>query len=183
MSTLKVNNLTDLGADAVVTNGVIAASALPAGSILQVLSAHKSDTFSTASATFVDVTGLSVTITPTSASSKILLVGNVETGGPAASTAQSMVRLIRDATPINIGDAAGSRAQSSSETNQFSTSGGMSVSLNYLDSPATTSAVTYKVQYRVSAGATVYINRTGADSDGATDSRMASNFTVMEVAG
>ena len=73
MSTLRVDNVTDLGDDPVVTAGVVAGGALPAGSILQVVSVTKTDSFTTSSSSFVDITGLSATITPSSASSKILV--------------------------------------------------------------------------------------------------------------
>ena len=80
MSLLKVNSLQDLGADAVVTDGVIVSSALPTGSILQVVSTTKTDTFTSTSTSMVDITGLSATITPSSTSSKILVMASVASG-------------------------------------------------------------------------------------------------------
>ena len=93
---------------------------------------------------------------------------------------------MRDAVPISVGDAAGSRSQSSifyfmdlaqSDTLQMETA-----AINFLDSPATTSAVTYKMQIKMNAG-TAYVNRTAADSDTADYPRLASTITLMEVAG
>ena len=73
MSTLKVSNITDLGNDAVVTSGVLDTLAVPAGGILQVLSATKTTAFTQASSTQTVITDLTLSITPSSASSKILI--------------------------------------------------------------------------------------------------------------
>ena len=80
---------------------------LPAGGkILQVLSVQKTDVFSTTSASLVDVTGLTLTITPSSASSKILFMAFV--GG--VGTDNSVVQAVRDSTIIAAGAAAGTAA-------------------------------------------------------------------------
>jgi hypothetical protein len=60
-----------------ITKGAIESSAIGAGAVLQVISTTKTDTFSVTNSDFVDVTGLSVTITPTSATSKILVMAHV----------------------------------------------------------------------------------------------------------
>lgn len=57
-----------------------------------------------------------------------------------------------------------------------------SLSAEYLDSPSTTSATTYKIQYRV-AGGTSYLNRAVADTDASYAPRTVSTITVMEIAG
>ena len=96
------------------SSGVPTRAQLPAGSVLQVVQTVKTSTFTTSSTSFTDVTGLSVSITPTSASNKILVLcyavlSNTNTGG----NYYSFARLMRDATPIFVGDAAGSRLQAS----------------------------------------------------------------------
>jgi hypothetical protein len=185
MSLLKVNSLQDLSSDAIITEGVIAASALPAGGILQVVSTTKTDPFTTASTTFVDLTGLSVSITPRSISSKIYVsfTSLVSGDGNIQST---MLRLMRDSTAVGIGDASASRSQIStafyagndaSNVNSFA-----GVSSAFVDSPATTSSLTYKVQIRTS-GDPAFVNRGNSDSDSPGSPRGVSTITVMEVAG
>lgn len=181
MSLLKVNSLQDLGADAVVTNGVIVPSALPAGSVLQVVSTTKTDTFTTTSTSFTDVTGLSASITPRSTSSKIYALYDVNIGNTFGTNA-AVIRFVRDATPVFVGDADGSRTQGSGEG--YLDSGVITnVGGSVLDSPATTSAVTYKIQLRATASGTVAVNRSASDPNTASGLRAASTITVMEVAG
>ena len=82
----------------VFTSGKLVTSAQPTGAILQVVSTFKSDTFSTASTSFVDITGMSATITPTSATSKILVFINLTVGHAASHF--SPVNLLRNGTNI-----------------------------------------------------------------------------------
>jgi hypothetical protein len=146
------------------------------GSVLQVVSTFKNDTFSSASATFVDITGLSVSITPTSTTSKILILvtSNVSNNTGNAPTAFNLVR-----NSTNIATPATSPTYNGTVTPY--TAGNISDqsvgwSTSFLDSPATTSATTYKVQGRGSAG-TFYVNRRAtADFNG------TSSITVMEIA-
>ena len=174
-------------ASGVLTNctGVVA-GALPAGSVLQVVSTTKTDTFSTASATFVDLTGMSVTITPRSTSSTIFVSYSVNRGYSIALI--PAWQILRGATAICIGDAASLRTRASSGA-YVGGSGDpvgsiMTTSMIFLDSPATTSATTYKLQIKSDAGGgTVYVNRTAADNDSSSWIRTASTITVMEIAG
>jgi hypothetical protein len=154
------------------------------GSVLQVVSVIKQDSFTTTSSSFTDITGLSVSITPSSTSSKILVLVQVN-GSQQYTVNRTSLRLLRDATAVNAGAVAGSRTAA---FGGFSTSDSTipsgTVSGNFLDSPATTSSITYKMQVNVSAGSgTAYINRTQADADEAGQIRMASNITLMEIAG
>ena len=146
----------------------------------QIVQTVKTDTFTTTSTSFVDVTGLSVTITPSSASNKILVICDVSTGN--ASSSGCSARLLRNGSAIYTGDAAGSRPLGLSENDsQFQTmrTGGV-----YVDSPATTSAVTYKIQILNSVGFTSCVNRTGRDDNTTSyDPRTASSITVMEISG
>jgi hypothetical protein len=80
------------------------------GSVLQVVSNTKTDTFSTSSTSFVDVTGLSVSITPTSATSKIFISFMFNGGVDTAAQGINMI-LVRNSTAICVGDAAGSRGR------------------------------------------------------------------------
>jgi hypothetical protein len=150
-----------------------------AGSIIQVVQTVKSDTFSVTSTTFTDVTGLSVSITPSSATNKILVFVDCSLAGNSTNAASA--RLVRNSTTIYVGDAASLRPlglmQSYVNSDYYTTrTGGI-----YLDSPATTSSTTYKIQI-ASTGSTAYINRTAGDRDATTyDYRTASSITVMEV--
>ena len=153
------------------------------GSVLQVVSTTKTDAFSTTSGSYVDVTGLSVTITPTSATSNVFVLFQIN-GSQNVGAGRAMVKLLRNSTVINAGDAAGSRTPalggfSSPDQSIPSTP----VSGSFLDSPATTSSTTYKIQAVMPAGSgDVYINRTMQDADNANQIRMASTITVMEIA-
>jgi len=150
-----------------------------AGKVLQVVSTHKNDDFTSASGSFVDVTGLSVSITPSSASNKILILSNTSFGSDNIGA----FKLIRNSTGIAIGDAAGSRQQASAVVYPASGNAIITASFNFLDSPNTTSATTYKIQM-VAHSVTGYVNRNNnnTDQDAAGDSRIASTITVMEIA-
>ena len=166
-----------------IASGAITAAKLASGvggKVLQVVSTVKTDTFaSSSSETPIDVTGLSVTITPSSASNKILVLINIG-GGGVGGVNPGQFRLLRDSTLIYAGDAAGSRERgygSFISVDQYTTgtSSGM-----FLDSPATTSSTTYKIT--VTSNNTVYINRTSHDQDTVLRQRGASTITVMEIA-
>ena len=156
------------------------------GKVLQVVSASKTDSFSQAATnTFTDITGLSVVITPTSASSKVLVT--VSVGGASMSAGGTQAyRLVRGSTAIGVGTAAGNRQAVSWRDFNGSSDGNAAFggySFTFLDSPATTSSTTYKLQLIVQTG-TGYINRSANDSD-VTDpwgTRPSSTITVMEIA-
>lgn len=151
------------------------------GSVLQVVSATKTDTFSSSTANvFTDISGLNVSITPTSTSSKIMVFVSVQgvNGGTNA-----YFRLVRNSTAVGVGDTSGSRSSVSSSNvfpdNANSMKGS---SFQFLDSPSTTSATTYKVQF-ITDGNTTYINRTPNDVDALYTGRSQSTITLMEIAG
>ena len=152
------------------------------GGILQVVSTTKTDTFTSTSTTFADVTGLSATITPSSISSKIYVVASI-TGNGTAGTTIMHLRLTRAATAIFVGDAAGSRVQSGVSILDTETSASSSSVISGLDSPATTSATTYAVQVRNQGTGTVYINRSSSDGNAVSAGRTVSTITLLEVAG
>ena len=153
------------------------------GSILQIKSVTKTDATSTSSQTFSDVSGLSIAITPSATSSKILVIGTINASEAGD---QASVRLMRDSTAIAIGDAASNRIRATASIGEGSTLYYMScLSASHLDSPSSTSALTYKWQIRSGSGAnTTYVNRTVADRDTAHyEPRVVSSITVMEIAG
>ena len=158
-----------------------------AGGVVQVQSTTKTGAFQKATGdTFQDVTGLSVSITPKFSTSKILVLYDMSW---STSNGHMSCRLMRDSTPIKIGDAADSRTQatgqqhySSNGQNQYDT---FQVAGTHMDSPATTSAVTYKMQVGTpySASYDCRVNYQGDDSNQAWVGRTASSITVMEVSG
>lgn len=135
-----------------------------AGKILQVVSAYKSDTFTTTSATLVDITGLSVNITPTSTSSKILVMSQTSVGSPSATN--FTLRIVRDSTEIS----------KIIFSRHFGTALD-SFTLATVDSPATTSTTTYKNQIAVGAGSVNVNVGSNAFYEG------TSSIIVMEIAG
>ena len=152
------------------------------GKILQVVSTLKTDTYTTTSSTYTTVTGLTATITPSSTSSKILIMAQVNM---SLTTYSVYARLSGGNTSTYLGDAASNRVQSvvaiqSDNDNPFWRTQ-FSMPLTYLDSPATTSSVTYGVDVRIGTGA-VYVNRSQDDTDSVNNGRTASTITVMEVA-
>jgi len=155
-------------------------SAMSSGSIIQVVSTTKTDTASTTnSSSFEDISGMSVSITPSSTSSKILILISLGSISSIAGVAVGF-KLIRGSTAI--GNATSTTSQSGF-TNIY---GGeattdrniLSASHNFLDSPSTTSSTTYKLQWRNSSS-TSYINRYEGSSDSYNGS---STITAMEVA-
>jgi hypothetical protein len=166
-------------------SGSIASSSLPAGSVLQVVSAAKTDTFSTTSTSMVDVTGLSVSITPSSTSNKIIILYQLN-GGVDPNVQGIFMQLARDSTAIFIGDAASSRPRNTCTIVPISQYGVQTASGSFLDSPSTTSSTTYKIQMMVNGGGgnLGYVNRSVADRNTSLyDPRTSSSITVMEVKG
>jgi hypothetical protein len=161
-------------------NSTVQASA---GQILQVVNSVKTGTQSTTSSSYVDITDLSVTITPKFSTSKILVMAKINHISESAANG-AFVNLVRGSTTLVDSTAGGV----TDTYNAWASggAGGMSnndrkltaCSLDYLDSPATTSATTYKMQMRAD-GTTVYVNRWGLNNDIAS----VSSITVMEIAG
>lgn len=152
----------------------------PVSKVLQVVQTVKTDTFTTSSSSYVDVTGLSATITPSSASSKVLAIFTVQ-GQGTNGAGIAMLASLRDSTLIGVGDAAGSRSRCSANLYTANNDVMESASWAVLDSPNTTSAVTYKVQMRAPSSTTIYLNRTQSDTDNAAFGRASSSITLMEV--
>lgn len=150
---------------------------------IQIVSTTKTDTFTTTSTTFTDVTGLSVTITPTNASNKILVIYTFQASATSGEYTAGF-QLVRNSTAICLGVAAGNRFAATNYNRSVSSVADQSwvMAMNFLDSPATTSATTYKVQAREGSGGTVAVGRTVADSDSSVIARFPSTITVMEIA-
>jgi hypothetical protein len=150
--------------------------------VLQVVSTTKTDTYTMSSQTYTTVTGLTATITPSSTTSKILIVGSLSGIGDTGVT-RGMARLVRDSTGLAVGDTAGSRVSGTVQLPIFTTSSDiLSQTLTFLDSPASTSALVYGIQIRLNdSGGTIYVNRSKTDANTTSDARVVSTITVMEI--
>ena len=156
-----------VGGSAVLTTAsTIATSALPAGSVLQVVNATQSTELTSSSSTLAD-TGLTATITPKFSSSKILVLVN-QCGVRKDGDTYVGLSLLRAGSSIL------TFAVSTGYDGGAGANGIGADSVCYLDSPATTSATTYKTQFKntVPAGV-VYVQVNG----------VASTITLMEIAG
>jgi hypothetical protein len=163
------------------TNTGTLLSTKSAGTVLQVVQATKTDSFTTTSTSFTTPTGLSLSITPSSSSNKILIFANIgfEISGDAGHGYGS---IRRDSTDIFIGDAAGSRPRATFAQNNSGGNGTVAFSMVYLDSPSTTSSTSYSINVRSSNGTTVFVNRSVRDTDGtAFDGRTVSSIIAMEI--
>jgi hypothetical protein len=152
-----------------VASGLSAADNAGIGS--NVVQAVKTDTFTTTSTTDVLITGLAATITPSSNTSKVLVIGQVRYGQSAAAE-QVSISIYRAGSRI------GASAENLSVGSRPPTSTAvMEPTVVYLDSPATTSATTYDLRVRVGGG-TATVNRRGSD----TAATGTCTITVIEVA-
>ena len=149
-----------------------------AGGVLQVVQTQKTDTFSSSSTTYVDVTGMSVNITPSSTSSKILimitmLVGQANSNFTLSNLLRDGVNIAQPTTsstfPATLNAYPGDGLNGSAQIMQ---------TLNWLDSPSTTSQITYKIQSKTTGG-TFWVNARPSQQNGTT----VSSITLMEIAG
>ena len=147
-----------------------------AGTIVQVVSTTKTNTFSTSSTSFVDLTGLSVSITPSSTASKILVLVDLHASNSGSEF--TFFNIVRDSTDVAVGTGGTNNSTASIYRGETMTSAIFPVSTQFLDSPSSTSSLTYKIQMKTSGG-TALINRRNADLFAVT----VSSITVMEVAG
>jgi hypothetical protein len=153
--------------------------------VLQCLEIVKLDTFSTSSTSFVDITGLTQSISPSATSSKILLIGSVNISIQDTYDRAVYLKFAGGNSGTYIGDTASNRTRASSGIHHFlygfKARDTQIQSIVYLDSPNTTSATTYSVQMRVAGAVTGYVNRSGIDTDAADYGRFSSSLTVMEI--
>ena len=165
-------------------DGTILTTNSATGKILQVVQAVKNDVSSTSSESFSDIGSLSVNITPSSSSNKILV--NWHGTYSSNTNRNGHIRLARDSNElIYVGDQGATPAQARA-------SNSMSVSEQYfaesfagsfLDSPNTTSQITYKLRFAAGdEGYTIYIGRMMDNSNEFSRSKQPASITVMEVA-
>jgi hypothetical protein len=155
------------------------------GKIAQVIQTTKTDAWSqsTTDQTFYNPTGFEVAITPSSTSSKIIIMAtcswsattNYEIGAKIQRTIGATT------TDVLVADADGSRTRAfmSERSNAQADYGSMTMIV--MDSPNTTSECTYKPVAATESSATLYLNRQHSDSNAATDFRAASSIIVAEI--
>tara|TARA_Y100000004_G_scaffold112206_1_gene126048 strand:- start:397 stop:939 length:543 start_codon:yes stop_codon:yes gene_type:complete len=178
MSTLKVNSIIPVAG--VPTGG--------GGGIVQIKQTVITDTksYTANSHTYTDMPGFNCTITPTSSSSKIMIVVGI--GAIHQDSGTIMGKVQRGSTDIGVGDANGNRPRSGFRmygSNIYNTNHCGSYHFTFLDSPATTSATTYKLVTAGESGTSypVYLNRGVQDSDNSFTYRSTtiSTMTLYEV--
>jgi hypothetical protein len=161
----------------VLTNGTN--TNFPAGTVLQIVSTTKTDAWSnTTQNAWNDVTGLSVSITPSSSANRILVSGQLS----YAASSNLYFRLVRGSTAIAVGDTAGSRISCTGASGYNFGDGnvGENATFQFLDSPSATTSTTYKIQvYGFSIAQ--FVNRVVTDTDSTVSPRNVSTITVTEV--
>ena len=182
VSTLKVDTINPK--TSWVTDEIAGNTVSPPGALLQVVSSTLTSayTFSTGvGQTYTAIPNLSATITPSSTSSKILLFTSLNFGQDGA---HAVVIWVRGSTDIAVGDAASSRTVGSFALHSFASSAMQEVGTHhFLDTPATTSEITYALHARSNEEESIYINRSHTDTDSHWYQRTVSTITAMEIAG
>jgi hypothetical protein len=181
----QINNAAGTSAITIDSSGNV----LMPGHVIQVLQALKTDTFSTTSGTFVQVPDLTVTITPSSASNKILITASIAL---ASNYFAWHCGLFQDGTEIGKADAASNRSGSlfngmDNQTDQTSHGKASYITRELLVSPSTTSAITFDIRaarrFDNQGSPVTYINRSHPDRDTVSyDFRFISTLTVREIA-
>ena len=164
-----------------ISSGTIDSARLPGslGKVLQVVSTNTTSTTSSTSTSYTDVTGLSVAITPSASSSKILVfvtIGMIDDA--SGSNGTYAFRLLRDSTSIGEGSGGGqtdSIAGLGIETNNAD-----NLNVHFLDSPSSTSSTTYKMQFRGLYNPAIRIN-TSQDNSGSLGNHTSASITAVEI--
>lgn len=167
------------------TSGTLSNARLPTGAVVQIVQSVKRDAFSMGTSDWTTISNFSGTITPTRSSSNILL--QIMIGRHDAGSNGLAFRILRNGSVIEgaLGDGAGSRDRAivghmgegdNNHTRSMPT-------IVYLDSPATTSAVTYSLQVKTEGNSTYFFNRSQNDTDisNAYGARCISTITMTEV--
>ena len=167
-----------------ILNGTISADDLASGvggKVLQVVSTVITGTVSISTNNApADITGLSATITPSSASNKILILYKINYSNASGDT--FVGHIVRGSTNLFQGTGTGQAGTISFQTANMNNYWSFEAGGSFLDSPNTTSATTYKIQADNNANLTMYFNRT-ARADANNDPVVPSSITLMEIAG
>ena len=172
------------------TNRIIPRDGLPSGSaggIIQVKSTTMTTaaTYSISGMTWTEVTPLTTTITPTRSDSKILVMltmGGMSSNGDNQRWGLALRRNSQN-IGVNSDGANHTRASWAYTGRNLGNALESHPAINHLDSPATTSAVSYKVMITTEGSYTLYVNRSSGDSSSSSVFRTASSLTLMEISG
>ena len=157
-----------------------------AGKILQVVQTVKTDVFTSnvhcgsTTDNFTDITGMTCSITPTSSSSKILVMPSMSCSGDSWAV---FFRVLRGSTVVTLGDDAGGNRSRSTFSGGYADNrdGIQTATWNYLDSPSTTSSTTYKIQGAGRSSGDWAINRSKQNQNYSWTFSAVSTLTLMEV--
>ena len=156
------------------------------GKVLQVVQTVKTNTFSVSSNSFTAITGLSAAITPAATSNKVLVRANIVVSGSNANS-YGGVALYRGGSVVSgaVGASASSKLALSTANSRVPTSAtAKTLSFEFLDSPSSTSALTYQpYMRRGSESTTLYVNQNGGEANNANHFRSISTITLMEIEG
>ncbi len=153
------------------------------GGIVQVVQTEQTaaSAISNPGGSFIDLSGMSVTITPTSSNSRIFIHAQINITGRAANNVMHG-RLDRNGTIIHLGDADGSKNRSFAEGQPVPDGSSGQIICMFVDSPATTDPLIYKIQ--VTSNNIIFFNRAAhSENDNNTGSRTASSIIAMEILG
>ena len=195
---LTLASVTDPGSDgnietsATIKGTIDSSATFPSGHILQVISHIKSDKQTGNATTFVDLTGTDqngsgsifcVKITPSSTSNKILIICNGVLGMSGALN-RVFIQLVRDTTALSLGDSATGHEATTATVPRSADSGWIQIpfGINFLDSPSSTSELTYKIQIKSSSSGNYFAINSAYNND-ANVGNTATNITIMEVQG
>jgi hypothetical protein len=130
--------------------------------------------------TWYDLNNMSITLTPVSSTSRFLLLGRIQLGSATQDNYNAHIRLLRSGTEIGKGVNGSYTWAAHAQVRMHNGAGGTEfIPIHYLDSPATASSITYKVQgLQTNNGNTLYMNRW---SEVSWQSANMSTFTVMEI--
>ena len=166
------------------------ASLVGGGGVLQVKSTTKTGQQTISSTSFAEITNLTVSITPSSSSNKILLISTVQFGG--ANNTYGAGKLYRQISSggysevtaaMGDADSSATRATMPFQTNSAGDTAWKvySSSFNFLDAPSTTSQVDYQIHCRSSSATNLSINEEYNTTDGDYDARPITSITVLEI--
>lgn len=173
-----------------ITGGKLTAAATPAGRVIQVVSTTKTDAFSGTAPnnnTYTAITGLSITITPASTSNKILITASINYDSTRGNSGGGFA-IFRNGSRldsfIGVSNGIQFRVFGDFGANANADQSGMNRTIHFLDSPSSTSALTYDVRFtQDSTGFTTHINRARTDAQDVDDGRFASTISAMEITG
>ena len=195
VTTVKITNLnvtTEKIADDAVTGDKIALGAiipnLPSNFPIQIVGATKSDvqTITGSVSTWVDVSGLSITLTRSvpSASGKVRIQAAIPSTVDTYPDHGIAYRIMRDSsTVVGVGNADGNRLQATANTGYAGRYNNIPGLIDFIDtSPGSASTVNYKIQAKVYSGETGFINRSDVDTNiGDYIFRTISTMTLTEL--